>query len=439
MAPDEGKGLMRRLIVFLLGFLVALIALEVALRLLGLGYGLMEGGDRRPGVLSGRGSYVILCLGNSYTQGTGASAGMSYPEQLQRMFKGQMPKTRVRVINQGKGSQNTAELLAELPSNLDKFLPDLVILQTGQPNEWNYIGYEKHLKRESGSLSWRDGVEELLRWALYQSRAYRLLALVAGHVKAPDFLKRRLPSPDQSYFLDGEHQEANQYIMSATSPYGNSKREPLDRERVLRFRRVLLRATQKDPKNPVNYILLGNMAYLQNKHEEAIFWYIKSLEVDPALKRGNALHPGYQALREARQQDKGASNDRLNEHIDNFIEQFMGKYSEKARFLFLLKDLEILSWMKSDMEEILRILRGRKTRLLVQNYPVTMRANEVLMEVAGRNGIPFVDNKKAFEEKMAEGVKREDLFVPDGHCNDAGYGLMAENVYRKILAEKLLS
>ena len=54
-------------------------------------------------------------------------------------------------------------------------------------------------------------------------------------------------------------------------------------------------------------------------------------------------------------------------------------------------------------------------------------------------GIPFIDNYAIFQAKLKQApLKREDLFIGDGHCNAAGYNLIAENVYKVLIENKMI-
>jgi lysophospholipase L1-like esterase len=67
---------------------------------------------------------VILAFGDSLTHGTGAPADQSYPDFLQRL-------SGYRVIKSGVPGEITAGGLARLPGELERHLPDLVLLCHG--------------------------------------------------------------------------------------------------------------------------------------------------------------------------------------------------------------------------------------------------------------------------------------------------------------------
>ena len=78
--------------------------------------------------------------------------------------------------------------------------------------------------------------------------------------------------------------------------------------------------------------------------------------------------------------------------------------------------------------------RRRGIRFLVVGYPFRHDGLEgAQRRAAQRLGAPFVDVRAAFTAAL-QGVDRSALFVANGHCNDAGYELLAKVVADAVVA-----
>ncbi len=109
------------------GLVVALIALEITLRLVGFGFLAMQDRRNRRAVERG-GAYTVLCIGESITAMGGPDA---YPVQLEKVLDGRGGGVDFSVINGGIPSSNSTQLLDELEANLDRYQPDLVVAMMG--------------------------------------------------------------------------------------------------------------------------------------------------------------------------------------------------------------------------------------------------------------------------------------------------------------------
>lgn len=67
---------------------------------------------------------IILAFGDSLTYGTGARNGQDYPSLLSKM-------TNLKVINEGVSGEISSEGLERLPTLLDQYDPNLLILMHG--------------------------------------------------------------------------------------------------------------------------------------------------------------------------------------------------------------------------------------------------------------------------------------------------------------------
>ncbi len=534
---------MKRIFVFIIGMLTALFLLETGLRLGSYIYQRKRHCPAQSAVEKSGMKYVILCLGNSYTMGVGAPHDMSYPAQLQRLFDHKVGGKNVIVINAGVGAQNTAELLADLTNNINTFHPQLVILQTGQPNSWNYLNYADYLRRDHYARSYMKWFRNNLYDVCYKSSVFRLIKLLVYnhdhlHVDTVAPLAHLLPKCSFAFFpneFSGRMTVAglvkvlqsrgvgvedgigikgiNEVVLTDKELYkrfADVPRTPKDLNRIeqidtldsmnlQKFNRSLIERgnPQECPKcsrdrqnavidghidvkelekaesviqdiyfrdnnvvtNPLqikearhtymklillspessrNYSYVGMLYYAEHNYGEAAKWYSRSLRLALKYRARYEIMEAYKHFRDMRVTDKGPRNDAINKKIDEFIRQCKYKTPDQSFNYVNLDDRMIRRWISSDVKEIVRILHKNKIAVIIQNYPKDFSCNSLLLNISRKFQLPFIDNYAVFQERMAHGLVEQDLFVPDAHCNARGYGLMAENVFNKIIAEDLL-
>ena len=83
--------------------------------------------------------------------------------------------------------------------------------------------------------------------------------------------------------------------------------------------------------------------------------------------------------------------------------------------------------LKDDLRHIVMLVKGFGARPILLTYPNPSdgRVSEALRQVADESRVPLVDLASAFGAILQSGGK-EDYFIADGHCNDRGYRIMAE-------------
>jgi hypothetical protein len=197
--------------------------------------------------------------------------------------------------------------------------------------------------------------------------------------------------------------------------------------------KVFMDGIKRDPTYPSNYVFIGYIYRFKKDYEEALKWFLRGVNVDVKFKAVDEFNEGYKEVRRMRTIDKGPRNDEINKIIDAFVAQFSHTNPNQAVNFLHLDDAEIDQWVESDIREIIRIVREEKIGLILQNYPKQMRVNSILPGIAHDLDVTFVDNYSIFQDKISQGMDRQDLFIADGHCNARGYGLMAENVFDKIV------
>jgi tetratricopeptide (TPR) repeat protein len=92
-------------------------------------------------------------------------------------------------------------------------------------------------------------------------------------------------------------------------------------------------------------------------------------------------------------------------------------------------------WLTRDLKTIRDLCRQHGARLFLVTYPLQddrFGVNDQIAELASKLGVPLVDNQKRFMKMKTEPDFMQKYFAPDGHCNDAGYGLMADTAYRVL-------
>jgi len=85
-------------------------------------------------------AYVIVCFGNSYTEGLGVSSGESYPALLQKA----LPETKV--INAGVSGETAGEALERIFGDVLSKHPSLVIVEFGTNEAFRGYPLEETLK-----------------------------------------------------------------------------------------------------------------------------------------------------------------------------------------------------------------------------------------------------------------------------------------------------
>ena len=105
------KSTKKKLLSFFIGLVMAAFLLEIGLRIISRIY--LRKTISNEKLLSGskNSCYTILCLGESFTFGTGATAGNDYPNQLKNLLNSRNKDKVFKIINHGIPGQNTSQLL----------------------------------------------------------------------------------------------------------------------------------------------------------------------------------------------------------------------------------------------------------------------------------------------------------------------------------------
>jgi len=113
---------------------------------------------------------------------------------------------------------------------------------------------------------------------------------------------------------------------------------------------------------------------------------------------------------------------RRNSLANDYLLMFKKRHIEK----------EVKQWIQQDIGRILSLCAKYNVRIILQNYPNEYLIDDVLRNVASKRDIPFVDHSSIFSRIQMEGISHEEYFVPDGHPNARGYGVMATNIWKTL-------
>lgn len=157
--------------------LLLLVFLEAGLFLAGRLWGLTTRAAPAPD-----GDLVVLCVGDSWTEGNSAGGGGGYPPRLEAALRA--AGVRATVVNAGRSGSNSTQVLAALREGIARHRPKAVLILAGNNDHWNVEGSDA--ARYAG---WRGR----LRAAALSFRTVRLALLLAG--RAP-WTASAAPDPD---------------------------------------------------------------------------------------------------------------------------------------------------------------------------------------------------------------------------------------------------
>ncbi len=395
------------------GIIISLIVLELVLRLVGAVYTDISLHDTASTREHGA-SFVILCVGDSFTQGVGASMANTYPAQLKKCFKEWRPDMNVEVVNKGFGGSNSAMVLDRLDKDLEKVKPDIVVLLAGGNNRWNVYGYSRHLDHAVLCDRWLECLNEI--------KVFKLARLFLLEVRSKNFGGDRV-TPGRVVDHDPEIKEWMAVASRCEWQEGNYD------EAIGWYKKIL----KKKPGCVAAYHQMGRLYWKKEDRERSRECYRKAIELDPV--RNVYSYADYA--------DRFIFNSLQNGEDLRFIARFSGQNPVVGDILMAASRISrdragIRAWIDYDITEIIQKIRKRNARVIVQNYPdyngSLSGVNHILAETAKMNSVVFIDNDGFFKELFLKGALKNDYFAFDKfHCNEKGYGILARNVYSAII------
>ena len=411
----------KKIILAIILFVLALFLLEMMLRLGGVLY-LNLRYPTKPVKADSQG-FNILCLGDSYTQGFGAPFGRSYPEQLQELLKKQTNKN-IAVYKEFR--INSSTILKYLEKDINTYNPGLIIIMTGGNDRWTMDNCSA-AAFEDGSFS------EKIDIACSGLRVYKLVKISFLNLRS--FITKQdlksiqeeniektpihfcIPQAEEHFYLGEQHMYNGEYEL-ALNEFNIAER--------------------LEPQNPWVHWRKACI-YIQVIKEPVL----GERELKLALRYGDSSIVGHVFLLYGYIDD--GKVDATIKEMDSIIDaKYKGRDKIKAkkylRRLYLLNSEK--KWVEKvvayNLKEIIKIIKGKNIKVILMNYPDGIVPHtKMIIEKAGMlfNTI-VIDNQKIFADKLKI-LRRVNLFIGDGHCNANGYKLIAENLAKVLIQERM--
>ena len=379
----------QKIFLVLFGLIVALLLLELALRIGGWLLLSSQERDHRIAV-SSQEQYRIICLGESTTFFGGED---SYPRQLETILREKNKELEFTVFNKGVPAIDTGVILSQLEENLKQYSPDMVVVMMGINDGW---------------------------------------------VKIPQSLDKNSNSLDDTAFIWVKDQHIN-YV--PYQGYISSKDRPLFQSlRIYKLAKYITQGIVARISGSDNYSLSqASQIPSDNKNDVSIPDLLKAHKYFEAgityMEEGK-----YGQAKEMFTQTLGLSpqSDRFCGGLGILYDAF-GMSKEADYYYRQANEIRASSYnpsTRNNFHKMRQILDDKGIALVCVQYP--MRSVELLKQLlAPYNDGVFVDNEATFKKAIRR--ERYDVYFEDsfggefGHCTPKGNRLLAENIAKAIL------
>lgn len=465
----------KQLLVFCLGIVFVFLILEFSLRIFG--YLHTKNNIDKQLSVSTIPTNSILCIGDSFTESIGSTKNNDYPSLLEKIINEN--DYSYSVINLGLSGKNTAQISMEMPYYIDVFNPKIAIILAGGANYWNYWGYQeesfisslktvKLFKLLFDNINYQNSKNRFNIDEYNQRRIhYKQSLIIDENALSPFILKiRSLVNSNKIESLDScleniELSEEDIYHLIAfsiltskpTQLINNLDIKKLQNHKV-RFLTTVYRNLLLNEQNDIsifppeyNAIYLFAMQMIASEFSKEV--------MEKCLKLNPYFEDPYFHLSSLGEDKIIISNNYYKNRFSIsdsifYYKLLFGLDSETSIFnnshiiesLDLnIKTAAIDQWVSNDIEKMVDICNQRKIQIVLMNYPtlnkssISNSVNQVLSDFAIKNNIVFVNNTQLFDTITTD---RLSYFISDGHCNDKGYMLMAQNIFKILVENKII-
>ncbi len=268
--PRSGIPFPKKIILTISGIFFAVIVFELGLRLGGFIFLSLQEYRNRIAIKQ-KGSYRIMCLGESTTAG----GDFSYPSQLEETLNQRDIGIEFTVINKGVPGVNTLHILASLENNLNQYQPDMVITMMGINDS-----YVKHY----------EGIPDAGTRLFQKFKICKFFRIVWRHI-ANKIREARTYEQEQnkeeaklrSSLSDGElnEQYPEQISSGQAEDFFKLGKFYRNQGKHVHAEELFKKALELDPQNDWAYVELGWIYINQSKYSQAEETFKKALELNP--------------------------------------------------------------------------------------------------------------------------------------------------------------
>jgi len=463
----------RKITLILSSILVCLIISELLLRVGGFAYFLSLKDNVKYLQVDGD-RYRILCFGASYTLGFGAPKDQSYPMHLQRILDARWPGRKFKVINGGKGYANTSYFLNNLESYIERYSPNLIILNA---NAIEYALQHSNiiLANRTHILLWEEKILKIKTF-LHHFRIYKLLKLIFVETKVR--VKQMICSikdkkePARRYIRLGvENEEKGKYILAIENFKKSIEANPdsgvgytalgmhymrrgyLELAKV-NFKKAINKDSrcikayyglaryyaekEKDYKSAISILTEGiaNNPNFLEAHEFFVEYCLKISKYDLAiddLKKALRIYPGHPRLHARLIELYTASGQK---ELANREKLKMLRAKNTRINLKMLDDPKRFDrLLEYNLTHMMAILRKQDIKLCLANPGSKPEQQDIIKEITHNLNIPLVDLYAYFNNVPNKELVWNERF---DHPNARGYQEMAEEIYKVLVDNNLL-
>lgn len=266
--------LKQKLIFFVLGVLIALGVLEFCL---GMYAKLQIPKEAQLSSISPsekKAKIRILCIGDSFTYGLGASSMMSFPEQVKGMFEKDYGTNAVEVINGGVITYNTSQVRKKFEDYLSKSTYDYVVILAGGANEWNFIGNDYYTERYG--LSCFAKAFGVARKFIVSTNTYKFLSMIKPKIRdggSVSLAQETITQPVHETLVENTDLTAENFMKSS----GFVSAANGDYQKALKWFKAKV---IDDPTNSYHHLGLAYTYYLMKDYRKSEEQVRKGLAID---------------------------------------------------------------------------------------------------------------------------------------------------------------